>query len=189
MDKNKTGINSSNNTDSGITARIFQAILKFLQEDNGVFTVMTSNDVSQLPPELTRSGRLDAHWFFDFPSEESRREIFNIYAGKYKYKISPEIINFAIKHTENYTGAEIKEVVKNFARKVFLNLQQNKKFKATTDLMEESIREVTPVYETYRERVNALRTWVKGRARYTEERPADDGEQQFDPFANSPLNF
>ena len=71
------GVNSSNNSDSGITSRVFQEILKFMNDnDSGVYVIMTSNDVSQLPPEFTRAGRLDATWYFGLPKEEERREIF-----------------------------------------------------------------------------------------------------------------
>ena len=51
-------------------ARIIGTILTGLNEnDKGIFTIMTSNDVSQLPPELTRVGRLDGIWYFSYPNE------------------------------------------------------------------------------------------------------------------------
>ena len=43
---------------------------------------MTSNDVSQLPPELTRAGRLDATWYFSLPTLSERKEIFKIHLKK-----------------------------------------------------------------------------------------------------------
>ena len=62
VEKALSGIQSQGKSDGGTLARTFGSILQFLNKDNGVFTVMTSNDVSQLPPELTRAGRLDAIW-------------------------------------------------------------------------------------------------------------------------------
>lgn len=56
------GSTNSNSTDGGTTSRVVSSILQFLNEDTGVITVMTSNDISQLPPELTRPGRLDKVW-------------------------------------------------------------------------------------------------------------------------------
>ena len=60
--KNKLAASqSSNSSDGGVTARIMQALLKFMNKDNtGVDVIMSSNDVSQLPPEFTRSGGLEA---------------------------------------------------------------------------------------------------------------------------------
>lgn len=62
VEKALSGIQSQGKSDGGTLARTFGSILQFLNKDNQVFTVMTSNDVSQLPPELTRAGRLDAIW-------------------------------------------------------------------------------------------------------------------------------
>lgn len=63
VEKALGGIKSSNASDSGVVARAFGKVLEFLNDnDNGVYVIMTSNDVSQLPPELTRAGRLDAIW-------------------------------------------------------------------------------------------------------------------------------
>ena len=79
MEKTLGGVNSSNQTDSGTLSRVMAQLLNFLQEDNtGIITIMTSNDVSQLPPELTRSGRIDAQWMFDLPNEFERSEIIDI---------------------------------------------------------------------------------------------------------------
>jgi ATP-dependent 26S proteasome regulatory subunit len=46
--------------DSGVTYRLLAQLLWFLQEHkNRIFTVMTTNDKSKLPPELYREGRID----------------------------------------------------------------------------------------------------------------------------------
>ncbi|QZI85698.1 AAA-ATPase [Stenotrophomonas phage Summit] len=45
---------------SGVTSRILSQLLWWLSEHQSmVFTVMTTNDASKLPPELHRSGRID----------------------------------------------------------------------------------------------------------------------------------
>lgn len=182
------GINSSNNTDSGITARIFQSILKFLQDnDHGVYVIMTSNDVSQLPPEFTRTGRLDAQWFFDLPDEEAREEIFKIHFATFKRELSKGLMRLAVENSRNYTGAEIKEAVKNVMRKAFIRSRKSKLKKQ--DISEEdiltSLREITPVYDSNREKIQALRNWVKGRARFTDGSDEDDNNNSdgFDPLS------
>jgi len=40
-----------------------------------VFVVVTANDISQLPPELLRKGRVDEIFFVDLPTYNSRKEI------------------------------------------------------------------------------------------------------------------
>lgn len=154
--------------------------------DSGVYFIMTSNDVSQLPPELTRAGRLDSQWFFDLPSETDRQEIFKIHFKRYGRALNKDIMSAAVDATVNFTGAEIAEVVKNAMRKAFLRSRKSKTVKKdiTMSDIKESITEVTPVYESNRERVNALRSWVRGRARFTdgsENREGHDNDT-FDPL-------
>ena len=179
------GVNSSNNSDSGIIARVFQSILRFMQDnDTGVYFIMTSNDVSQLPPELTRAGRLDSQWFFDLPSDSDREEIFKIHFKRYNRTLSKDIMAAAVDITNNFTGAEIAEAVKNAMRKAFLRTRKSKTIKKDITLADitESVNEVTPVYESNRERVTALRGWVKGRARFT------DGSEEKEMKRNDPFD-
>ena len=195
VEKMLGGINSSNNTDSGITARIFQSILKFLQDnDHGVYVIMTSNDVSQLPPEFTRTGRLDSQWFFDIPSPESREEIFKLYFSKYpNARVDDKVLKVAVEESQNFTGAEIKEAVKNIMRKAFIEVHKNKLYKGaeiSVDAVKRGVSEVTPVFESNREKIQALRNWVQGRARFTDYREEDnDSDNNFDPFSDGSLTL
>lgn len=151
---------------------------------------MTSNDVSQLPPEFTRTGRLDAQWFFDLPDEEAREEIFRIHFATFNRELSKGLMRLAVENSRNYTGAEIKEAVKNVMRKAFIRTRKNKLKKQ--DISEEdilsSLREITPVYDSNREKIQALRNWVKGRARFTD--GSDEGDDNggsggFDPLSDT----
>lgn len=46
--------------DAGVTARLLAQLLWFLQEHKSrIFTVITTNDMKKLPPELYRQGRID----------------------------------------------------------------------------------------------------------------------------------
>lgn len=156
--------------------------------NNGVYFIMTSNDVSQLPPELTRAGRLDSQWFFNLPSAEDREEIFKIHFNRYGRSLDKEVMATAVATTNNFTGAEIAEVVKNTMRKAFLRISKNKKEKKDINItdIKDSVLEVTPVFESNREKVQALRNWVKGRARFTDGSSYDssNSNDSFDPFDN-----
>lgn len=53
------------NDDSGVTQNLLAGLLWWLQEHRAqVLTVMTTNDVDVLPPELIRAGRIDGHVVF-----------------------------------------------------------------------------------------------------------------------------
>lgn len=167
VEKALGGIKSSNASDSGTTARCFASILQFLQDNNDVFVVMTSNDVSQLPPELTRSGRLDAMWYFSLPTEEEREAIFKIHLDKTGKTYSPEILKAAAKNSVNYTGAEIQSIVKLTMWKAFRRFLEDKNDAIIESDILSSISEVVPVYESSKEKITYLEHWVKGRARYS----------------------
>jgi hypothetical protein len=80
IDKAFAGSQGSGATDGGTTARVFGTFLTWLSEKTApVFVVATANDISQLPPELLRKGRLDEIFFVDLPGEEEREEIFRIH--------------------------------------------------------------------------------------------------------------
>jgi len=60
IDKAFAGSQSSGATDGGTTARVFGTFVTWLSEKTApVFVVATANDISQLPPELLRKGRVD----------------------------------------------------------------------------------------------------------------------------------
>lgn len=166
VEKALGGIKSSNASDSGTTARCFASILQFLQDNNDVFVVMTSNDVSQLPPELTRSGRLDAMWYFSLPTCEEREAIFKIHLDKTGKAYDPSVLKTAAELTENYTGAEIQNIVKLTMWKAFRRFLEDKNNAILIEDISSSVKEVVPIFESSKEKITYLEHWVKGRARY-----------------------
>src|ERR1035438_10079250 len=83
IDKAFVGSQGSGATDGGTTARVFGTFLTWLSEKTApVFVVATANDISQLPPELLRKGRLDEIFFVDLPSQPERQEIFRIHINR-----------------------------------------------------------------------------------------------------------
>lgn len=168
VEKTLSGMASSNQSDAGTMARVIGSILEFMSSDHEVFVVMTSNDASQLPPELTRAGRLDAIWFFDLPDTEERKEIFKIHYNKSITNIDDNIINYAANITNGYTGAEIKELVKSSIRKAFVRFTQNKTDKTiTTDDIQKAFSEIIPISKSSKEKIFALQAYAKDRARHS----------------------
>lgn len=179
VEKALGGINSSNNTDGGVTARVFMEILKFLNDNNyGVYIIMTSNDVSQLPPELTRQGRLDAKWFFDFPKENERKEIFKIHFSKYNKEINSDLLDLAVSKTNNFTGAEIQEIVKNTIRKSFIRFKKDNNDELKEEDITSAINEIIPISKTSKESILALKSYCSNRFRsVNEENDYDDDDE------------
>lgn len=164
---NNNQIGSSNNSDAGTMSRAFGAILEFLAEDHGVFVIMTSNDISQLPPELTRAGRLDAIWYFGLPEIEERKEIFNIHFNKLNKQVNDSLLCYAAKQSELFTGAEIKEAVKNIIRKAYSRSKKDMNTNITEIDIQKGCLEIIPIAKSSRERIALLEEFAKNRARFS----------------------
>lgn len=117
---------------------------------------MTSNDISQLPPELTRSGRLDKKWFFDFPDEEDRKSIFRIHFKSAGHNLDDTLINFAAKNSNHFTGAEIQNVVNEALSLAFLNGDEE----VTTDAIKQALSSIQTVFSTSSADVQHLQRYV-----------------------------
>jgi SpoVK/Ycf46/Vps4 family AAA+-type ATPase len=168
MEKILGGVQSSNSTDSGTLSRVMSQLLNFLQQDNtNVITIMTSNDVSQLPPELTRSGRIDAQWMFDLPNEFERGEIIEIYLKKNKLETDSNTFTYFTTATENFTGAEIKSAVKDAMINSFYRQKANSVENFTRSLTIEDIKSAidntVTVWKSNHEKIEAFRTYSKSR--------------------------
>src|SRR2546422_903301 len=85
IEKGLSGTASSGQVDGGVTARVFGAMLTWLQEKTApVFVVATANKIEALPPELLRKGRFDEIFFIDLPASAERREILSIHLSQRK---------------------------------------------------------------------------------------------------------
>ena len=85
IEKALAGVQSSGQTDSGVTAGLFGTVLTWLNDHTSdVFFVATSNDISKLPPELSRAERFDGIFFLDLPGREQKDLIWRLYLEKYR---------------------------------------------------------------------------------------------------------
>lgn len=155
--------------DGGVTNRVLQSILKFMNEDTGVYVVMTSNDISQLPPEFTRAGRVDAIWYFGLPSDEERKEIFRVHFGHKNRNVTDEVLSTAVEKTQGYTGAEIQQVVKNAMLKAFNRYKKDGNKEITIDDILYAAKSVVPISQSSREKIAALENFCRTRARMASE--------------------
>src|SRR5436190_738481 len=161
IDKAFVGSQSSGVTDGGTTARVFGTFLTWLSEKSApVFVVATANDVSQLPPELLRKGRLDEIFYVDLPAGEEREEIFRIHLAKRNRH--PE--NFDVKElvdaSKDFSGAEIEEAIISALYDAFYAKEE-----LATGHVLTALGQTVPLAKTLAEKITAQRNWAAGRAR------------------------
>ena len=153
-----------------VSTRILGMFLSWLQDQEGlVYTVATANKIHLLPVELLRTGRWDALFYFDLPTKEERYEIAKIHTNKYFQSFPEELIDFIAEKTENYTGSEIEQVVKEIAiEKINRNIQFSE------NQIYQIINKIKPMSETLREELEAIRElekrgFIKANAKKTKE--------------------
>jgi SpoVK/Ycf46/Vps4 family AAA+-type ATPase len=161
IDKAFVGSQSSGVTDGGTTARVFGTFLTWLSEKKApVFVVTTANDVSQLPPELLRKGRLDEIFYVDLPSDEEREAIFKIHLTKRGRNPEQFDLQAMVEASAEFSGAEIEEAIISALYDAFYDKRD-----LDTGHILASLAQTVPLAKTMSEKISALRKWAVGRAR------------------------
>jgi SpoVK/Ycf46/Vps4 family AAA+-type ATPase len=169
IDKAFAGTQSSGVSDGGTGARVFATFLTWLAEKKKpVFVVATANDISNLPPELLRKGRLDEIFYVDLPSAEEREEIFGIHIGHRGRDVATFDLPQLAAASEAFSGAEIEEAINSGLYEAFYARGE-----LTTEHILNAIRETVPLSRTMSEGIERQRAWVAGRARDASRARAD----------------
>src|SRR4051794_31691951 len=146
VEKALSGVASSGQTDSGVSARMFASFLGWLNDhESDAFVVCTANDVSRLPPEFGRAERFDATFFLDLPAAREKDVIWKMYIKKFDLDAEqrrPRDVDF--------TPAEIKACCRLAA---LLDVS-----------LIEAAQNIVPVAITAGESIEKLRTWASGRS-------------------------
>lgn len=161
IDKAFAGATGSAGNDGGTSSRVFGTLLTWMSEKTSpVFVIATANDISHLPPELLRKGRLDDIFFVDLPTEEERIDMFRIHLKRRGR--NPEKFDTAelARLSDGFSGAEIEEVVIAALFDAF-----SQRSDVDTEILKRSVGETVPLSKTMPEELNRLRTWAVGRAR------------------------
>jgi SpoVK/Ycf46/Vps4 family AAA+-type ATPase len=110
IEKGLGGVSGSN--DSGVSQRVFGQFLTWMSEHKApVFVVATANDISSLPPELSRKGRFDEVFFVDLPTQRERIDILSVHLKRHDVAFNvQELDNLAIL-ADNFSGAELAGIV------------------------------------------------------------------------------
>ena len=161
IDKAFAGSQGSGATDGGTTARVFGTFLTWLSEKTApVFVVATANDISQLPPELLRKGRLDEIFFVDLPSQEERAEIFRIHITRRQRSAEHFDLAALAAASQDLSGAEIEEAINSALYDAFYERRD-----ITTESVLATLAQTVPLAKTMDEQISRLRSWAEGRAR------------------------
>lgn len=172
IDKAFAGSQSSGSTDGGTTARVFSTFLTWLSEKTSpVFVVATANDISHMPPELLRKGRLDEIFFVDLPTLDERRDIFGIQL--IRRNRAPEAFDLSklAGASHDFSGAEIEQAVISALYDAFSAQQE-----LTTEHVLVALGQTVPLARTMDEQINRLRGWAEGRARHASVSKPVDGQ-------------
>ena len=143
----------------GTTTRVLGTFLTWLQERKGdVFVVATANDVSRLPPELLRKGRLDEIFFVDLPGLEDRKALFEIHLRRRKHKPAGFDLDALAATADGFSGAEIEQVIVAGLHTAFADDAA-----LSTAMLAHELAATVPLSRSMAERIGALRTWAEGR--------------------------
>jgi ATP-dependent 26S proteasome regulatory subunit len=179
VEKGLSGVASSGASDSGVTARIFGALLTWLQEKTApVFVIATANRIESLPPELLRKGRFDEIFFIDLPQAGERREIFEIHLRRRHRDPARYGLLDLSRLSAGFSGAEIEQVVVEGLYHAFADgkdLEQEHLVKA--------LQETLPLATTMKEEIVRLREWAKARTRPASTPDADGPSPTASRFA------
>jgi AAA+ superfamily predicted ATPase len=171
IDKALAGAMSSSGSDGGTSARVFGTLLTWLSEKSSpVFVIATANDISKLPPELLRKGRLDEIFFVDLPNPEERQEILKIHLQKRGRDPAGFDLNGLAAACEGFNGAEIEEAIISSLFDAFSG-----QVALSTQIIRQALAETVPLSKTMSEELTRLRGWATGRAR-----PASPGATPHD---------
>jgi hypothetical protein len=145
LEKALSGATSSRNGDSGVSSRMFGTLLSWMNDHtSNVYLVATCNDISKMPPELTRAERFDGIVFLDLPGRKQKDRIWQQYISLFELDANQKLPN-----DDQWTGAEVRSCCR-LASLLDLPLVQ-------------AAINVVPVAVTASESVNALRCWASGR--------------------------
>ena len=117
------------------------------------FVVATANDVTKLPPELTRKGRFDEVFYIGLPQERERRRILGIHIRKRRPADLGRIDTGRLaRETEGFSGADLEGVVRAGIEAAFA---ADKGRLSTEDILE-AVRGTRSMMDLMGEEIKAL---------------------------------
>jgi SpoVK/Ycf46/Vps4 family AAA+-type ATPase len=158
LDEIEKGMAQDGN-DGGVSQRLLGTLLTWMAERRTrVFIVATSNDISRLPPELIRKGRLDEIFFVDLPDTDVRKDIFAIHLRKRICACAGFDLEQLAAATDGFSGSEIEQAV------IAALYTASSEGKVLTDaILLREIAATSPLSVVMAEQIAGLRQWAQDR--------------------------
>jgi SpoVK/Ycf46/Vps4 family AAA+-type ATPase len=158
LDEIEKGI-ASVGADETTSQRLLGTLLTWLAERKAaVFLVMTANDISRLPAELLRKGRLDEIFFVDLPALHIREEIFQLHLLRRDCNPAHFDLSVLASASEDFSGAEIEQAVV-----AAIHIAMARGLPVSTQQILEELDRTRPLAVTMAESIGRLRQWAQGR--------------------------
>ena len=158
VDEIEKGI-ATGSEDEGVGRRVLGTLLTWMAERNTrVFLVATANDITRLPPELVRKGRIDELFFVDLPDAAVRAEAFAIHLRNRGLDPAGFDLPRLAQASEGFTGAGIEQAVVS----ALYAVEAGKRTPDTCALLDELGR-TQPLSVVMAEQIEALRDWARER--------------------------
>jgi len=159
LEKGLSGIGGSG--DGGVASRIFGNLLTWMEEKKKpVFVVATANDISRLPPELLRKGRMDAIFFVDLPTPTERAEILMIHLARRGRDPSEFDLPALVRATDTFNGAELEEVVVSALYEAFAGRKEGQEPRLASGHLLKAAAGIVPLARTRQQQIEELRAWA-----------------------------
>lgn len=171
LEKGLAGAGGQGSNDTGVTQRIFGALLTWLQEKSApVFVVATANRIDLLPPELLRKGRFDEIFFVDLPTHAEREEIFRIHLSRRRRDPSQFDVSALAESSPGFSGSEIEQAIVSGLYDAFAEKSELEQRHVLA-----ALRETYPLSTTMGHEIERLREWAKIRTRSASTRATEVG--------------
>ena len=145
LEKALSGAAGSGQNDSGVSSRMLGTLLSWMNDhSSNVYLIATCNDISRMPPELSRAERFDGIVFLDLPLREQKDRIWEQYTRLFELDSDQRRPD-----DDRWTGAEIRSCCRLSA---LLDIPLN-----------QAALNVVPVAVTASESVDRLQQWASGR--------------------------
>lgn len=172
IEKAFAGMQGSGASDGGTSSRVFGTFLTWLQEKQSpVFVIATANDISSLPPEMLRKGRLDEVFFVDLPTPAEREEIVRIHVTKRGREVAEMDLPVLAASSDGFSGAEIEQGIISALFDCYEG-----QLELDTEAIKRAFTETVPLSTTMKEGIQELRTWASGRARLATSTESSTGD-------------